>query len=120
MRSCAISSRTSGRFPRVGFRRVAAMSLIALCKVALLLATVEASVQALESNAEVAQCAQIHLANPPEGLGVARRVLIKRLPARCLRAGLSAAVAHCYGPVAHAAAADGHRLANRLCAPMRC
>ncbi len=104
----------------VGLRRAVAMSFVALCKVALLLATLEASVEALESNAEVSQCVKTDLANPPQGLGFARRVLVKRLATRCLRAGLGAAAAGRFGPVGHTAAAEGHRLANGLCAPMQC
>ena len=113
-------SRIGGRLPCVGLRRAVAMSFVALCKFALLLAPLEASVGALESNVEVSECVKIDLANPPQGLGFARRVLVKRLAARCLRVGLGTAAGRCSGPVAYTAATDGHRLANRLCAPMQC
>jgi len=121
MRNSENSNQIRGRSSCHGLRRAAKMALVAVCKVALLLAALEATAETLESSAEVSQCEQIDLANPPQGVGFARRESVKRLPTRFLRAQLSAADGsdRC-GPVAHAVAADGHRLANRLCAPMRC
>jgi hypothetical protein len=92
--------------------------VVALCKAALLVVTLESSAQALVESEDVAECVKVDLANPQHGTSPnSHRTLPARSP--CIagdglgtRGAIRLATPH--------ARTDGHRLANGLCAPRLC
>jgi hypothetical protein len=93
------------------------MVVLALCKAAILLVTLDASFALLETFEETAGCVEIELANPQPGNNLRGaplvQIAVRRLASRrgIERPGAYAGIAK---PIV------GHRLSNGLCAPMRC
>ena len=94
------------------------MLLVALCKTALLVATLEACASGLGASAESCECETIDFANPTTADGSVSRIAGKRatrcLPATFVDTSPPAAPKSVTSPPA------GHRLANGQCAPLRC
>jgi hypothetical protein len=104
---------------RISLRRAIAMLSVALCKMAVLLAMLEASAQALEPANGAEECTKVEMANPLLG-GSQRTAQLKPSSAHQARAVLGADRRCRRANRVVAARTDGHRLANGLLAPMNC
>jgi hypothetical protein len=93
--------------------------VVALCKVALLLATLEAAAPTPESSGEFEECVKIELANLQQGAGIASRQVSP--VCHSVRGAQDRGRAHGNARLGMPhARTDGHRLANGLCAPRQC
>jgi hypothetical protein len=93
--------------------------VVALCKAAVLIATLETSVQVIEPSAGAEECEKVDMASPLLG-GGARVISLGQSPVRNVRKRLGAERACRRANAATVARVAGHRLANGLCAPLRC
>jgi hypothetical protein len=120
-RKLAFTTRWLARrwLPYAGLKRAGAMLVVAVCKAAVLVATLEASAQVLEPSAAAGECAKVDMANPLQGTP-SRASLLKQSPVRHLRRGLGIEHGCRQARAVMVARSDGHRLANGLCAPLRC
>ena len=96
------------------------MSVVALCKLALLFSMLESAGQAAELNCETLEFLKVETANAVEGhAAVSRTTLAKKLAVRCLRRASGLAGSGVERPLCSSRMA-GHRLPNGLRAPMQC
>jgi hypothetical protein len=94
------------------------MALVAVCKLAILLAMLESTGHTVESNCETCELATTEVAALAVRPIVATRVAIaEQLAVRCL--GRSSGGARIDDRIV-SRRTDGHRLPNGLCAPMQC
>jgi hypothetical protein len=100
-------------------KKAATMLVVALCKAALLLSTLEASPLALGAGGEPSECEAIDLASLTAPDGSVSRILRRRTPACSLPAKFreKSLRAACRAPSPSLA---GHLLPDGLRAPLRC
>jgi hypothetical protein len=106
------------RLPYARLKRVGVMAVVAVCKLAILLAMLESAGHTLESNCETCELATTEVAALAVRPIVATRVAIaEQLAVRCL--GRTSSGARIDDRIV-SRRTDGHRLPNGLCAPMQC
>lgn len=109
---------TRWRLSYARLKRVGTMLLVAVCKVAILLAMLESAGQSVESNCETCELATTEVAALAVRPVLASRIAIaERLAVRCL--GRTSCGARIDDRII-SRRTDGHRLPNGLCAPMQC
>lgn len=123
MQRCDVESRARRFFhrpPQFGrLKRAGARLVVAVCKAAVLVATLEASAQVLELSPETEECAEVEMASSLPG-GGSRGTSLKQLPLLHVRSGFGVEHGRLPARTAAVARAGGHRLSNGLCAPLRC
>ena len=109
---------TRWRLPYARLKRVGIMMLVAVCKVAILLAMLESTGLTVESNCETCELATTDVASlTARPLSASRIAIAERLAVRCLGRNVGG------GRIDDriiSRRTDGHRLPNGLCAPMQC
>ena len=104
----------------VRVKRVGTMMLVAVCKVAILLAMLESTGLTVESNCETCELATTEVASlTVRPLSASRIAIAERLAVRCL-GRLPVGGGSRIDDRIISRRTDGHRLPNGLCAPMQC
>lgn len=99
-------------------KRAGTMLLVAVCKLAILLAMLESTGLTVESNCETCELATTEVASlTVRPLSASRIAIAEQLAVRCL--GRSVGGGRIDDRII-SRRTDGHRLPNGLCAPMQC
>jgi len=101
-------------------KRVGMMTLVALCKVAILLAMLESAGHTIESNCETFELATTEVASlAVRPVSASRVAIAERLAVRCLGRSAVGGGSRIDDRII-SRRIDGHRLPNGLCAPIQC